>query len=117
MENINKYNLINHESIRVPKILFDSPIYKELSVNAKVIYGVLYTKLLEDSIEEGVTNITDENGDFYLTYPHNDLVKYMNVSPNTITRAKQELEYIGLLEIVKQKNKFDIFYLTLLEEF
>ncbi|MDG0826350.1 replication initiator protein A [Staphylococcus equorum] len=117
MENINKYNLTNHESIRLPKILFDSPIYKELSVNAKVLYGILYTELIELAIEKGISDITDENGDFYLTYPHNNLAKYMNVSRNTITRVKQELEYIGLLEIVKQKNKLDIFYLTLLEEF
>ncbi len=72
---------------QVPKSLFKNPIYKGLSLGAKLMYSILRDRL-DISIKN---NWEDENGYIYLIFSGEDLLNLLEISKNTVTKYKGEL--------------------------
>ncbi|PIU29005.1 MAG: hypothetical protein COT09_03140 [Candidatus Hydromicrobium americanum] len=72
---------------QVPKALFKNPIYKGLSMGAKLMYSVLRDRL-DVSIKN---NWKDEKGYIYLIFSGEELINLLEVSKNTVTKYKREL--------------------------
>lgn len=84
--------------------LFFDNRYKDLSINAKLLYAFLSDKkaLSERHAENEYTSFADENGSVYCIYDNQDIAIDLNISVPTVIRIKKELKDIGLLEEVQQ---------------
>ena len=72
---------------QVPKSLFKNPIYKGLSLGAKLMYSIL-----RDRLDISIRNEwEDEKGYIYLIFGGEDLLNLLEISKNTVTKYKREL--------------------------
>ena len=83
--------------IRIPKLLLLDQKFKELSLGAKVLYGLLLDRM-NYSIKHGWI---DENNHVYIRYKIKDIMTNLDLSENTATKYLNELEKIGLVEKLK----------------
>ncbi|MBE5849092.1 MAG: hypothetical protein E7298_02855 [Lachnospiraceae bacterium] len=83
--------------IRIPKLMLLDPKFKDLSLGAKMLYGLLLDRM-NNSIKHGWI---DENNHVYIRYKIKDIQSALNLSENTATKYLMELEKIGLVEKVK----------------
>ena len=85
----------------VPKSLFTYPKYRVLSIGSRIIYCILkdHLKLSREN------NWVDENNNIYLMFSYAKLAAIMGVDKSRITRYTQELEKVGLLDIVRPANQ------------
>ncbi len=72
---------------QVPKSLFKNPIYRDLSLGAKLMYSIL-----RDRLDLSIKNDwKDERGYIYLIFSGEDLLNLLEISKNTVTKYKKEL--------------------------
>ena len=88
----------NEQFYQIPKILFTSAIYKDLSNDAKIIYAFLKDRM-GLSRKKGWK---DENGDIYLLFTQDHIAELLNVSTSTASRAMKQLKDHCLIDIVRQ---------------
>ena len=81
----------------MPQWIYEEP-YNTLSDKAKQIYMFLFDRRTL-SIQH---NWFDENGDVFVYYTNEKLMKKLNCSNKPIVQAKKELQEIGLLREVRQ---------------
>lgn len=108
------YFRINEEhdtnDINLPKALFISSKYRELSNDAKLLYA-----LLSDRIPNAITNnCIDNNGHVYIIYTNKELADLLNCDNNKIVKLKSELEKVDLL-IQKAQGMYKPNHLYLLK--
>ena len=93
---------------RIPKILVESPLYKQMSTDAKFTYAILKDRF-ELSLKN---NWIDKNGDVYLIYTITELQEILGYGNKKVIKLKKELQEYGLLDEVRQGlNKPNLLYL------
>ena len=85
---------------KLPKELFESPIYEEMRLDSKVSYAFLRDRL-ELSLKN---NWIDDQGRLYLIYSNPELMKILKCSKSTLLRIKKQLAEYGLMKEVQQSN-------------
>ncbi|MDE8172146.1 replication initiator protein A [Erysipelothrix rhusiopathiae] len=93
----NVSDVVNSTFYQVPKFLFTEE-FKELNSDARLLYG-----MLKDRHELSLKNkwLTDD-GDVYLIYTRQEMMKMLGVSNKTVIKAMEALKAHGLLEEVRQ---------------
>ena len=87
----------NNSFYQLPQWLFD-PEYKDMSLRAKVVYALIFDRR-SLSLEN---NWYDKNGDVYMYFTNQQMMKKLNCSEKTIISSKKELEKYGLIKEVRQ---------------
>ena len=84
---------------RVPKVLFTREQFKQLSAEAKILYGIMLDKL-DLSVKN---NWGDDNGRVYIIYTIEQIMADMNCADQKATKLLDELEKkCGLIERKRQ---------------
>lgn len=95
---------------RIPKLLFTEPMFKGLSSEAKILYGLLLDRM-SLSIKNGWF---DEEGRAYIYFAIEEIAELLNCGKNKAVRSLQELvdgTGIGLIEKKRQgQGKTNILY-------
>lgn len=95
---------------RIPKLLFTDPMFKGLSSEAKILYGLLLDRM-SLSIKNGWF---DEEGRAYIYFAIEEIAELLNCGKNKAVRSLQELvdgTGIGLIEKKRQgQGKANILY-------
>lgn len=79
---------------RIPKTLFTDSNFKNLSVEAKVLYGILL-----DRMSLSIKNKwLDEENKVYIIYTIEEIMESLNWGRNKSIKVMKEIEEIGLLE-------------------
>ena len=90
---------LNYMFYQIPMELFFNTNYKDaLSLEAKVLYGLLLSQLTL-SIKN---NWQDENGDVYIILTRDKVQKMLNISDKTATKAFKQLSKCKLIYEKKQ---------------
>ena len=79
---------------RVPKILFQDIRFKELSTDAKTLYGILLDRM-GLSVKNGWL---DAQGRVYIIFPVQEVMDALGCADNKATKLFRELERCGLVE-------------------
>lgn len=79
---------------RVPKILFRDIKFKDLSTDAKTLYGILLDRM-GLSVKNGWLN---EQGRVYIIFPVQEVMDALGCADNKATKLFRELEKFGLIE-------------------
>ena len=79
---------------RVPKILFRDIKFKDLSTDAKTLYGILLDRM-GLSVKNGWL---DEQGRVYIIFPVQEVMDALGCADNKATKLFRELEKVGLIE-------------------
>lgn len=79
---------------RVPKILFRDIKFKDLSTDAKTLYGILLDRM-GLSVKNGWL---DEQGRVYIIFPVQEVMDALGCTDNKATKLFRELEKFGLIE-------------------
>lgn len=93
MELIKSSEIVKYQFYIMPKELFESKKYKEISLEAKVIY-TLFIDRLELSRKN---NWINEKGEVYLIFKRNDIAEILNLTDKTVSKAIKELKKIELV--------------------
>ena len=102
-ELMEKYTMADRTTTRfyqLPKELFENPIYKEVSAEAKVLYTMVKDRMLLS--EKNKEEWEDENGNLYCYFSNESAQKYLNRSEPYIIKLKKELHQAGLILEVRQ---------------
>lgn len=95
---------------RIPKLLFTEPMFKGLSSEAKILYGLLLDRMTL-SIKNGWF---DEEGRAYIYFAIEDIAELLNCGKNKAVHSLQELvdgTGVGLIEKKRQgQGKSNILY-------
>lgn len=92
---------------QTPKSLFNNPVYKGLSLGAKLMYSILRDRL-DVSVKN---NWKDENGYIYLKFSGEELLDLLEISKNTVTKYKKELvKYKLIIDKRIGQGKANIIY-------
>lgn len=83
---------------RIPKVLFTDDRFKNLTTEAKVLYGLLLDRV-SLSRENGWI---DEYGRIYIIFTLSSIRKAMNCAEKTAIKYLTELEDFGLIERIRQ---------------
>ena len=83
---------------RTPKALFTEPEYENLTVPAKVLYGILLDR---ESLSDKC-GWFDDNGRIYVYMTNKSICKALNISDKTATKLLVELEEMDLIQRVRQ---------------
>jgi len=93
MELIKSSEIVKYQFYIMPKELFESKKYKDISLEAKVIY-TLFIDRLELSRKN---NWINEKGEVYLIFKRNDIAEILNLTDKTVSKAIKELKKIELV--------------------
>jgi hypothetical protein len=86
---------------RIPKILMTEPYFKDISTDAKLLYGMMLDRM-SLSIKNGWT---DDLGRVYIYFPIEEVMELLHCKSEKATRLMAELDSkkgIGLIERVRQ---------------
>ena len=94
--------------INIPRVLMTKNRYKDLSSDAKVVFGILLDRL-DLAVKYGWI---DGDGQAYIIYLQEELQRDMNMSKRRVIETLQELEQIGLIERIQRgARQADVIYL------
>lgn len=79
-------------SYNLPKVLFESEKYKNLSLHAKFLYAIMLSKL-----DESVNNKQFDDNGYYIYFSVKDMSNKLRCSDPISIKAKKELSEIGLM--------------------
>ena len=84
---------------RIPKILISDPIFRKLSLEAKVLYGMMMDRM----VLSAKNSWKDDAGRIYIYFTIEDICESFNCGKDKAVKALKELEKdIGLIERKKQ---------------
>ena len=83
---------------QMPQELFESEKYKNVSIEAKVIYSFLLNRMKLSKMNHWV----NAKGEIYLIYTRKEIQSKLNLSDKPITRAFKELRETNLIKEEKQ---------------
>lgn len=112
-----RYNLKNNKAefvyFQLPKSIHEDEKYRKLSTEAKYLYMLMYD-MNKLSIANGMA---DKNGDVYIFFTIERIMKEMNVGKAKAIALKKELSSVKLIEEVRQGLKHpNIIYVNIAEE-
>ena len=84
--------------LRVPKILFRDPELRELSIEAKILYGMMLDRLALSQRNRWF----DDQMRAYICFTVEDVIEELSCGRNKAIKSMQELERIGLIERKRQ---------------
>ena len=97
---------------RIPKVLFTDDYFRNLSSDAKVLYGLMLDRMALSIKNRWI----DEDNRVYIIFSLEQVMKYMNCGRDKGMKTLAELDTkkgIGLIERVKQGfGKPDIIYVS-----
>ncbi len=95
---------------RIPKILFTDDYFKELSSDAKILYGLMLDRMSLSRKNGWI----DEDNRVYVYFTVEDAMELMNIGKNKVIRIMSELDQetgVGLIERIRQgQGKPSIIY-------
>ncbi|MDO5292776.1 MAG: DUF6017 domain-containing protein [bacterium] len=91
---------------RLPKALITEERFKNLSNNAKLLYGLMLDRMSLSKRRGWL----DEDNKVFIKYSLNNIEEDLNVSKKTAGVLLKELETIGLIDIVKQTGVANVIY-------
>lgn len=96
-----------HAYYSIPKELFTNSDYKQISTDAKVLYG-----LLRDRNQLSIkNNWVDDNGHIYIIFTREEVMEVLDVAKPKAVNLFKELENVELIKDVRQGlNKPNIIY-------
>ena len=80
--------------IRIPKAMMTEDVFAPLSVEAKILYGLLLDKMSASVKSQWL----DEENKAYVIYQITDIMEDMNISKKKAIASLKELEEVGLVE-------------------
>ena len=80
--------------IRIPKARMTEDVFAPLSVEAKILYGLLLDKMSASVKNQWL----DEENKAYVIYQITDIMEDMNISKKKAIASLKELEEVGLVE-------------------
>ena len=83
---------------RIPKELFTSPKYKDISIEAKLLYSLLHDR----TSLSAKNNWTDENGQVYVYFTIETVMEYMGCGHDKAGKLFLQLENVNLIKRYKQ---------------
>ena len=93
---------------QIPAVLLEDDEYKKISDTAKILYGILLSRL---AMSKKNNWIEEDTNRVYILYNRNDIAKKMGRSPNTISNAMNQLLEVGLIKRKRQgQGKADMLY-------
>ena len=84
---------------RVPKILFSEAYFKGLSVEAKVLYGLMLDRMSLSMKNQWI----DAEGKVYINFSVENIQEYMGCSKNKAVAILKELDSDGGIGLVEKK--------------
>ena len=88
---------------RVPQILFRDIKFKDLSTDAKTLYGILLDRM-GLSVKNGWL---DEQGRVYIIFPVQEVMDALGCADNKATKLFRELEKFGLIERSRKRQNHE----------
>lgn len=85
---------------RVPKILFSEAYFKGLSVEAKVLYGLMLDRMSLSIKNQWI----DDEGKVYINFSVENIQEYMGCSKNKAVAILKELDSDGGIGLVEKKR-------------
>lgn len=93
---------------QIPVLLLEEKEYRDISDTAKILYGVLLSRL---ALSRKNRWIEEKTGRLYISYNLKQLVEMLGRSDRTISKAMKQLAEVGLIEKKKRgQGKTDIIY-------
>lgn len=93
---------------QIPALLLEEKEYRDISDTAKILYGVLLSRL---ALSRKNRWIEEKTGRLYISYNLKQLVDMLGRSDRTISKAMKQLAEVGLIEKKKRgQGKTDIIY-------
>ena len=93
---------------QIPQELFDNPLYQSLSLESKVLYGFLLSRMRLSAKNGWI----DDEGYIFLIYKRVDVQKRLNLSDKTVTKAFKQLAEANLIqEKVQGMNRPNLIYI------
>lgn len=86
---------------RVPKILFSEAYFKGLSVEAKVLYGLMLDRMSLSLKNQWI----DDEGKVYINFSVENIQEYMGCSKNKAVAILKELDSDGGIGLVEKKRQ------------
>ncbi len=97
--NLYKINeTLEHSYYQMPQELFENGKYKNVSIEAKVIYAFLLNRMNLSRINKWI----NDKGEIYLIYTRKEIQSKLNLSDKPVTRAFKELRETNLIKEEKQ---------------
>ena len=84
---------------QIPALLLEEEEYRGISDTAKILYGVLLSRL---ALSRKNSWIEKDTGRLYITYNLKQLVEKLGRSDRTISKAMKQLSEVGLIEKKKE---------------
>lgn len=81
--------------IRFPKALIENPMYRHISIEARMILAILIDRMFLSLINSD--KYTDENGETFLIYTVNELCEKMCIGRGKVLTRLRELENNGMI--------------------
>ena len=91
---------------RLPKALITDERFKDMSNNAKLLYGLMLDRMSLSKRRGWL----DEDNKVFIKYSLNNIEEDLNVSKKTAGVLLKELENIGLIDMVKQTGLANVIY-------
>ena len=91
---------------RLPKALITDERFKNMSNNAKLLYGLMLDRMSLSKRRGWL----DEDNKVFIKYSLNNIEEDLNVSKKTAGVLLKELENIGLIDMVKQTGVANVIY-------
>lgn len=89
----------NFRFYQIPALLLEEEEYRGISDTAKILYGVLLSRL---ALSRKNSWIEKDTGRLYITYNLKQLVEKLGRSDRTISKAMKQLSEVGLIEKKKR---------------
>lgn len=80
--------------IRIPKRLITDPLFADLSLSAKLLYGILLDRMSLSMKNKWL----DKENRVYIIYQISEIMENLNVAEKTAIKILKELEVVGLVE-------------------
>lgn len=80
--------------IRIPKRLITDPLFAELSLSAKLLYGILLDRMSLSMKNKWL----DKENRVYIIYQISEIMENLNMAEKTAIKTLKELEVVGLVE-------------------
>ncbi len=85
---------------RIPKVLFEAEGVRNISTDAKVLYGLMLDRMQLSAKNKWL----DEKGRVYIYYSVKQIMDALSVSNKTVTKLLSELESVHLIS--REKTGF-----------
>ncbi len=95
--------------LQIPKYFFEDSEYKNLSVHAKLLYGILFDRK-RLSLRNGWF---DEHGNIFIYYGVSSVAEVLNCGREKAIKTLRELENVNLVTRVRKgRGKQDMLYVN-----